>query len=121
MKQSLRNERRLFVIQHKGEDEFPISNAMASYLLNRAKNKGAPLAKWLVDNRKEAERIFSLPPVAAVKEMVKRDGLLGRSAKPVTKAPPPPPSVTGATGGSTSSLENMSHDDIKKWAREQQR
>ncbi len=100
--------------------DFPMSDVMASYLVDQSDHK-ALLAKWLVDNRKEAERIFSLHPVAAVKEMVKRDGLLGRSAKPVTKAPPPPPSVTGATGGSTSSLENMSHDDIKKWAREQQR
>ncbi len=102
------------------DPKFPISDVMARYLVKRSTHK-AQLGKWLADNRGEAERIFALEPDEAVIEMARRDGLVGRSAKPVTKAPPPPPSVTGATGGSTSSLENMSHDDIKKWAREQQR
>ncbi len=101
--------------------DFPISDVMAAYLVNEADHK-APLAKWFVDNRKEAERIFGLPAVAAVKELARRDSLLGRGrASPVTKAPPPPPSVEGASGSSPQSLEAMSHEDIKKWAKEQQR
>jgi len=103
--------------------DFPISDAMGVYLMKNADHK-ARLSKWLVDNREETHRIYQISlsdPVAAVKEMARRDGLLGRGSKPVTKAPPPPPTVVGASGGSAQSFENMSHEDIKKWAKDQQK
>lgn len=96
-----------------------ISPAMADYLMGEADHP-ALMAKWLTDNEDEAKRIFQLHPVAAVKELVRRDGLLGKSSKPVTRAPPPTPSVSG-TAPTPATLERMSHDDIKEWARKQQR
>ncbi len=102
------------------DSKFPISEAMAGYLFRAADHK-ALLSKWLVDNKTETERIYALTPEQAVKELSRRDALLGRTVKQTTKAPPPPPSVVGASGGSAQSFEKLSHDDIKKWAKEQQR
>lgn len=104
----------------KSDKTFPLSDAMASYLI-RAADHRALLGKWLVDNKTETQRIYELSPEQQIKELSRRDGLLGRTVKAVTKAPPPPPEVTGASGGSAQSFEKLSYDDIKKWAKEQQR
>ena len=96
-----------------------ISPAMADYLMDEADHP-ALMAKWLTDNEDEAKRISELHPVKAVKELVRRDALLGKNAKPVSKAPPPPPSVSGSARA-PAGIETMSHDDIKKWAKEAQR
>ena len=96
-----------------------ISPTMADFLMDEADHP-ALMAKWLTDNEDEAKRISELHPVKAVKELVRRDGLLGKTAKPVTKAPPPPPSVSGSSRA-PAGIETMSHDDIKKWAKEAQR
>lgn len=102
------------------ENYMPVSDAMGGYLMNAADN-AAQLVKWLDDNRPEALRIYNLPPAAAIKELVRRDALLGRKgAPPVSRAPAPTPSVTGS-GSAPQSIERMSHEDIKAWAREQRR
>lgn len=100
------------------KDALHITAPMAQFLMEDADN-AAPLVKWLHDNPDEAERISELRPTAQVKELVRRDGLLGKSSKPVTRAPPPTPTVLGASVA-TQSFERMSHDDIKKWAKKQQ-
>lgn len=98
----------------------PVSAAMGDYLMNAADNP-AQLVKWLDDNRSEAQRIYGLSPAAATKELVRRDGLLGRKpGPPVSRAPAPTPFVTGS-GSAPQSIERMSHEDIKAWAREQRR
>lgn len=107
-------------LQHKGEGEFPISPAMAGYIL-KAADHTALLAKWLVDNKTEAHRIYALEPEQAVKELSRRDALLGRSVKPVTKAPPVLTPVAPGAASAPQSFERMSHDDLKKWAKEQER
>jgi len=96
-----------------------ISPAMADYLMDEADHP-ALMAKWLTDNEDEAKRISELHPVKAVKELVRRDALLGKSAKPVSKAPPPPPSVSGSSRA-PAGIETMDHEAIKKWAKEAQR
>lgn len=94
------------------KDALHITAPMAQFLMEDADN-AAPLVKWLHDNPDEAERISELRPTAQVKELVRRDGLLGKSSKPVTRAPPPVPAV-GGSGPTARSIETMSHDDIKK-------
>lgn len=97
-----------------------ISAPMAQYLMEDADHP-AQVLKWLADNPDESERIFALSPTAATKELVRRDGLLGRkAAPPVSRAPAPTPSVTGS-GSAPQSIERMSHDDLLKWTREQKR
>ncbi len=97
------------------DNDFPLSKPMADYLLDDADN-GALLAKWLTDNPDEAKRISALRPTAATKELTRRDGLLARSAKPISKAPAPTPSVSGS-GAAPQAIERMSHDDISKLVR----
>lgn len=89
-----------------------ISPPMAQFLMEDADN-AAPLVKWLHDNPDEAERISELRPTAQVKELVRRDALLGKSSKPVSRAPAPPPSLTGSAPA-PNNIEKMGHDDLKK-------
>lgn len=97
-----------------------ISAPMAQYLMEDADHP-ANLVKWLADNPDEAERIFGLSATAATKELVRRDGLVGRKAgPPVSRAPAPTPSVTGS-GSAPQSIERMSHDQLLAWTREQRR
>lgn len=89
-----------------------ISPPMAQFLMEDADN-AAPLVKWLHDNPDEAERISELRPTAQVKELVRRDALLGKSTKPVSRAPAPPPSLTGSAPA-PNNIEKMGHEDLKK-------
>lgn len=108
------------VVEGIRSKDFPISPAMAGYIL-KAADHTALLAKWLVDNKAETERIYALEPEQAVKELSRRDALLGRSVKPVTKAPPVLTPVAPGAASAPQSFERMSHDDLKKWAKEQER
>ena len=99
------------------DHDFPMSPAMAGYLLDDADN-GALLAKWLTDNPDEAKRIADLRPLAAAKELTRRDGLLARkTAKPISKAPAPTPSVSGS-GSAPQAFETMAYADVLKQVRE---
>lgn len=95
-----------------GTQEIHISSPMAQFLMEDADN-AAPLVKWLHDNPDEAERISELRPTAQVKELVRRDALLGKSSKPVSRAPAPPPSLTGSAPA-PNNIEKMGHEDLKK-------
>lgn len=98
----------------------PVHEATTVYLRGAADHP-AQLLKWLDDNRAEAGRIFNLEPAAQIKELVRRDALLGRkAAPPVSRAPAPTPSVSGS-GSAPQSIEKMSHAQLLDWTREQKR
>lgn len=96
-----------------GDDNFPISAAMADYLMEAADHK-AGMVKWLADNRTEAARIYRLSPAAAAKELGKVDALLGSKPPPrATGATPPPPTVNGRAPAQPN-LTEMGMDDYAK-------
>ncbi len=101
-----------------GDEQFPISRPMADYLMDAADHKAA-MVKWLAENRTEAARIYSLPPVAAAKELAKVDAQLGQKPTPrTTTAPEPVPSVRPG-GATVSDPMRMSTSDYIEHRRKQ--
>jgi len=88
-----------------------VSDAFAAYLYQAAENKAA-LVDHFAKNPDEVARISSLHPAAAFKELAKADLQMGVKPKPpITKAPPPGPTV-GGRGVTQKSVADMGMDEF---------
>lgn len=99
------------VIERITDDKFPGSATMRDYLLES--DRPAQLAQWLVDNRKEAKRIYGLTTAAAVRELDKVAATLAKPPAQTSTAPPPVPTV-GGRGATSKDLSKLSPEEYAK-------
>ena len=79
-------------------------------------DKGPEMQYYLAKNFDEAQRINSLPPLQAVKELGRLEGRLSAAPpKRISAAPKPPPTVTGANAQGSKDPDDMSMADYIKW------
>ena len=108
-------------------DDVPMSMAVQEVILNS--DNGPELMYELAKNRKEYERICSLPAIQAARELGKFESKIAKSSestneKPTTKAPPP---ISPLKAKSSSSVKktifdpNLSQAEYERLRREQMR
>lgn len=97
-------------------DEFPMTPAVADYLLN-ADHKAA-LVKYLVDNEDEAFRLSRLGAVAVGRELARVEARFSAKPKPKTSSAPPPPATVSGGAAAPQSIERMDHKGVLEWVRQ---
>jgi len=70
------------IIDIANDNTLPVSEAMAEVI--RSSDAAPALLKWLNGNRREAQRIAGLPPIAAANALGKFEATLAASPKPET-------------------------------------
>lgn len=105
-----------------------MSLTVQTELLNS--ENGPELMYELAKNREELERICSLGPVAAARELGKFETRIAKQAsaeekkpepKKLTKAPKPIEPVGASKGSAKKTPEEMSYADYERWRRDQER
>jgi hypothetical protein len=100
-------------------DDFPVSQKMAGFLMDRAEAP-AELARWLVANPDEAERIARMDGDEAGITLARIDTRLSsRAGARLTSTPPPPPMVNGRSSPSFNP-EKASMDEYAKYWNERE-
>jgi len=97
-------------------DEFPMTPAVADYLLN-ADHKAA-LVKYLADNEDEAFRLSRLGAVAVGRELARVEARFSAKPKPKTSSAPPPPATVSGGAAAPQSIERMDHKGVLEWVRQ---
>jgi hypothetical protein len=104
--------------------ELPMTQGMVEAIAES--EDGPALAYHLGKNPEIAEKLATLPPVAAAREIGKIEARLAyerekaKEAKPaISKAPPPPPKVDGAEAPTTVRIDGPEADTLsdEEWAR----
>lgn len=83
---------------------------------------GPALAYHLGKNPDLAEKIASLPPIAAARELGRLEAKLAREREQppvISKAPPPPPKIEGVEPAIERDPDKMSTQDWVKWREKQ--
>lgn len=96
-------------------DEFPMTPAVADYLLN-AEHKAA-LVKYLADNEDEAYRLSRLGAVAVGRELAKVEMRFASKPKPKTSSAPPPPATVSGGAAAPQTIERMPQRDVLELVR----
>lgn len=101
------------ILSIRDDNTMPISVPMAEVI--KVSEVAPELLKFLNANRKEALRIYGLPPVMAAREIGKIESSLQNAPKPtppkrVSQAPEPIPTVT-ANGTTTVDEDNLPMDE----------
>lgn len=92
----------------------PMSATMAETIMDS--EKGPEVAYYLSANRDVAQRIKSMPPLQAAREIGRLEATLSLpQPRKQTQAPPPPSTVSGSVKGATKSPENMTQAEYVKW------
>lgn len=98
----------------------PINNDMATIIAEM--DEGPAVAYYLAKNRDLAEAIHRLPPIAAARELGKIEARLSTPAPvtpPVSKAPPPPPTLKASEPAIEKDPSQMSDAEFAKWRKRQ--
>jgi hypothetical protein len=92
----------------------PMSATMAETIMES--EKGPEVAYWLSANREAAQRIKSMSPLQAARELGRIEATIDLpKPRTETKAPPPPSTVSGTVKGPSKNPENMSQADYVAW------
>ncbi len=104
------------VLEDITSEDIKVSRAMRDFL--GESDKPYAMAKWLIDNPREAARIARLESAVAVVALGKVESRLAAKPAPrTTNTPPPPPTVNGR-GSPQFNPESASMDDYAKdWER----
>lgn len=98
----------------------PISQTMAEVIAES--DVGPQLAYHLAKNREVASAIYGLPPVAAARELGRLEAkLVTPKPPPVSKAPPPTPTVAAVEPEIDRDPDSMPINDWMKWREKQLR
>ncbi len=98
--------------------DFPMTTVMRDFLGDA--EKPAELAKWLSENRGEAERISLLSEAVAVRALERAEGRLKAKPAPKTSTAPPPVPTVGGRSTPNFDPEKASMDEYAaEWKRRQ--
>lgn len=92
----------------------PMSAVMAETLMES--EKGPEVAYYLSANREVAQRIKSMTPLAAARELGRIEATIALpKPRTETKAPPPPSTLSGTVSGPKKNPETMSQAEYVAW------
>lgn len=110
------------VIEWMESKSAPVSEGMADYLLDS--EEAGPVLQYLHENPDEATRIYRMSPAKAGRELTKLEDQIvterkKAAEKPVTKAPPPAPTIEASTPSTAvkstdAEAEKLSGDEWRK-------